>query len=60
LESDGKVDLSGVKVRKLYQAAQDRLQFDVQNGELGMSGLYRFDLRNQAPRVQSMMERCPF
>ena len=51
LESDGKVKLSGVQVRTLYQAVQDRFQFDVQQGELGLSGLYHFDLRGQVPRV---------
>ncbi|MCP9450913.1 MAG: DUF748 domain-containing protein, partial [Nitrospira sp.] len=33
LESDGKLNLSGVKVGTLYQAVQDRFRFDVQDGE---------------------------
>ncbi|MBI3356239.1 MAG: DUF748 domain-containing protein [Nitrospirae bacterium] len=51
VESDGKVRLSGVKVRTLYQAVQDLFQFDVQQGELGLSGLYHFDLRGHVPRA---------
>lgn len=51
LESDGKVSLSGVKLETLYQAVQDRFQFDIQQGELKLSALYHFDLRGQEPRV---------
>ncbi|MGQ0666790.1 MAG: DUF748 domain-containing protein, partial [Nitrospiraceae bacterium] len=51
VESDGKVSLSGVKLLTLYQAVQDRFQFDVQQGELKLSALYHFDLRGQAPRA---------
>lgn len=51
VESDGKVSLSGVKLKTLYQAVQDRFQFDMQQGELALSATYHFDLRGQAPRV---------
>lgn len=51
LESDGKVSLSGVKLKTLYQAVQDRFQFDMQQGELALSARYHFDLRGQAPRA---------
>lgn len=51
LESDGKLSLTGVKVQTLYQAVQDRFQFDVRNGQLAMAGTYHFDLRSQAPSV---------
>lgn len=51
LESDGKVSLSGVKLKTLYQAVQDRFQFDMQQGELALSAMYHFDLRGQAPRA---------
>ena len=51
VESDGKVSLSGVKLKTLYQAVQDRFQFDMQQGELALSATYHFDLRGQAPRA---------
>lgn len=51
LESDGKVSLSGVKLKTLYQAVQDRFQFDMQQGELALSATYHFDLQGQAPRA---------
>ena len=51
VESDGKVSLSGVKLKTLYQAVQDRFQFDMQQGELALSAMYHFDLRGQAPRA---------
>ncbi len=51
VESDGKVSLSGVKLKTLYQAVQDRFRFDMQQGELALSAKYHFDLRGQAPRA---------
>ncbi|MBH0178799.1 MAG: DUF748 domain-containing protein [Nitrospira sp.] len=51
VESEGKVRLSGVKLKTLYQAVQDRFQFDIQQGELALSAMYHFDLRGQAPRA---------
>jgi hypothetical protein len=51
LESDGKVRLSGVKVHTLYQAVQDRFQFDVQEGAIELFASYHVDMRRQAPRV---------
>ncbi|NJN36131.1 MAG: DUF748 domain-containing protein [Nitrospiraceae bacterium] len=51
VESDGKVSLSGVQLKTLYQAVQDRFQFDMQQGELALSAKYHFDLRGQAPRA---------
>lgn len=44
LESDGKLSLTGIQVRTLYQAVQDRFQFDVRQGELTVSGVYHVDL----------------
>ena len=51
VESDGKVSVSGLKLKTLYQAVQDRFQFDMQQGALGLSASYHFDLRGQAPRA---------
>ncbi len=51
VESDGKVSVSGVKLKTLYQAVQDRFQFDMQQGTLALSAIYHFDLRGQAPRA---------
>ncbi len=51
VESDGKIDLSGIKVRTLYQIVRDQFQFDVPRGMLGLSASYHFDLRGQAPQA---------
>lgn len=51
VESDGKVSVSGIKLRTLYQAVRDRFQFDIPQGELGLSASYHFDLRGQAPQA---------
>ncbi len=51
VESDGKVSVSGIKLRTLYQAVRDQFQFDIPRGELGLSASYHFDLRDQAPRA---------
>jgi hypothetical protein len=51
VESDGKVSVSGVKLKTLYQAVQDRFQFDMQQGTLALSAIYHFDLRGSAPRA---------
>lgn len=51
VESDGKVSVSGIRLRTLYQAVRDQFQFDIPRGELGLSASYHFDLREQAPRA---------
>lgn len=51
VESDGKLGLSGIKLRTLYQAVRDQFQFDVPLGVLGLSASYHFDLRGQAPQA---------
>ena len=51
VESDGKVILSGIKLRTLYQAVHDLFQFDVNKGVLGLSASYHFDLRGQTPQA---------
>ena len=51
VESDGKLSLSGIKLRTLYQAVRDQFQFDVPQGVLGLSASYHFDLRDQAPQA---------
>jgi hypothetical protein len=51
VESDGKLSLSGIKLRTLYQAVRDQFQFDVPQGVLGLSASYHFDLRGQAPQA---------
>lgn len=51
VESDGKVSLSGVKLRTLYQVVRDQFQFNIPQGELGVSASYHFDLRGQAPQA---------
>ncbi len=51
LESDGKVNLSGIKLKTLYQAVHDLFQFDIQQGVFGLSVSYHFDLRGQTPQA---------
>ncbi|MDF0666277.1 MAG: DUF748 domain-containing protein [Nitrospira sp.] len=51
VESDGKLSLSGIRLRTLYQAVRDQFQFDVPQGVLGLSASYHFDLRGQAPQA---------
>ena len=51
LESDGRVNLSGIKLKTLYQAVHDLFQFDILQGTLGLSVSYHFDLRGQAPQA---------
>jgi len=51
LESDGKVTVSGIKLKTLYQAVRDLFQFEIPQGVLGLSASYHFDLRGQAPQA---------
>lgn len=51
LESNGKVSVSGVKLKTLYQAVHDLFQFDIPQGVLGLSASYHFDLRGQTPQA---------
>ncbi|MBH0203169.1 MAG: DUF748 domain-containing protein [Nitrospira sp.] len=51
VESDGRVNLSGIKLKTLYQALSDLFQFDVPQGTIGLSASYHFDLRGQAPQA---------
>lgn len=51
VESDGKVSVSGIRLRTLYQAVRDQFQFDVPQGILGLSASYHFDLRGQVPQA---------
>ncbi len=51
VESDGRISVSGVKLQTLYQAVRDQFQFDIQQGVLGLSASYHFDLRGQEPEA---------
>jgi len=51
MESDGKLTLSGLKLKTLYQAVHNLFQFDIPQGTLGLSASYHFDLRAQAPQA---------
>ncbi|TKB90271.1 MAG: DUF748 domain-containing protein [Nitrospira sp.] len=51
VESDGRLTLSGIKLKTLYQAVHDLFQFDIPQGTLGLSASYHFDLRGQAPQA---------
>ena len=51
VESDGQLNVSGIRLKTLYQAVQEQFQFDVSQGILGLSASYHFDLRGQAPQA---------
>ncbi len=51
VESDGRVNLSGIKLKTLYQVVHDLFQFDIPQGTVGLSASYHFDLRGQAPQA---------
>ncbi len=51
VESDGKLTLAGVQLKPLYQYVQDRVGFDVRDGQLSVGGRYHFDLKGAAPNV---------
>ncbi|MHC9063532.1 DUF748 domain-containing protein [Nitrospira sp. CMX1] len=51
MESDGRVNLSGIKLKTLHQVLRDVVQFDIQEGVLGLSASYHFDLRGEAPQA---------
>lgn len=51
VESDGRVNLSGIKLQTLYQAVHELFQFDIPQGTFGLSASYHFDLRGQAPQA---------
>ncbi|CUS32620.1 DUF748 domain-containing protein [Candidatus Nitrospira nitrificans] len=51
VESDGRVNLSGIKLKTLYQVVHDLFQFDIPQGTIGLSASYHFDLRGQAPQA---------
>lgn len=51
VESDGKLTLSGVHLKPLYQYVQDRVGFEVRTGQLSVGGRYHFDLKGSAPNV---------
>ncbi|MGA6829125.1 DUF748 domain-containing protein [Nitrospira sp. NS4] len=51
LESDGKLSLSGVNLKALYEYVRDRVGFEVNRGQLSVGGQYHFDLKGAAPNV---------
>ncbi len=51
VESDGQLNVSGIRLKVLYQAVQEQFQFNVDQGVLGLSASYHFDLRGQTPQA---------
>lgn len=51
VESDGKLTLAGVQLKPLYQYVQDRVGFDVRDGQLAVGGRYHVDLKGATPNV---------
>jgi len=51
MESNGRVNLTGIKLKTLHQVLRDMVQFDIQQGVLGLSASYHFDLHGQTPQA---------
>ena len=51
VESDGKLSLTGVHLKPLYHYVQDRVGFEVRQGQLSVGGRYHVDLKGSAPNV---------
>ncbi|MEQ1795529.1 MAG: DUF748 domain-containing protein [Nitrospira sp.] len=51
IESDGKLTLAGVQLKPLYQYVQDRVGFEVRDGQLSVEGRYHVDLKGAVPNV---------
>lgn len=51
IESDGRINLSGIKLKTLHQVLRDVVQFDIQQGVLGLSVPYHFDLRGETAQT---------
>jgi len=51
VESDGKLTLAGGQLKPLYQYVQDRVGFEVRDGQLSVGGRYHFDLKGAAPNI---------
>lgn len=52
IRSAGKLSLSGVKLRTLWQYLDDRFQFDLTDGVLAVNGSYAVDLQPSPPTLQ--------
>ena len=52
IRSSGKLSLSGVKGRTLWQYLRDRFQFDLTNGVVGIHGNYTVDMQTTPPTFQ--------
>ncbi|NUO09543.1 MAG: DUF748 domain-containing protein [Candidatus Brocadia sp.] len=44
MHSKGSLELTGIKLRKLWSYLQDRLNFEIDGGELNISGTYEFSV----------------
>lgn len=51
VESDGKLTLTGVQLKPLYQYIQDQVGFEVRTGQMSVGGRYHVDLKGTAPNV---------
>ena len=52
IRSAGKLSLSGVKLRTLWQYLGDRFQFDLTDGVVGVDGSYTVDMQTSSPTLQ--------
>ena len=52
IRSAGKLSLSGVKLRTLWQYLGDRFQFDLTDGVLAVNGSYNVDMQTSPPTLQ--------
>ncbi len=52
MHSKGSLELTGVKLRKLWAYVQDQLNFEITSGELDISGTYEFDITEGRPELR--------
>ena len=63
LSSQGRFELSGIKLRTFYQYVQDLVKFEVNGGSIDLAGQYKADLRGeiiQAELIDAEVEFAGF
>lgn len=52
MHSKGSLELTGIKLRKLWSYVQDQLHFEIASGELDVRGTYEFDIIEGRPELR--------
>ncbi|RJP65277.1 MAG: DUF748 domain-containing protein [Candidatus Abyssobacteria bacterium SURF_17] len=52
LRSQGRFNLNAIRARKLWEYIQDRVNFDITDGEISLSGEYDAQISGEAPRIR--------